>query len=220
MQKEISKNKEDSKVDKRDILMIVIFVLSIAAVFYRYLFPIPILSLILGIIYSKKGLNYKKNIIVGIIALILIFIQVLFPPLDYDPYDYSRVMEISKEISVNFPDDGECAITLFDREKYNSEAYIYMMGSIYVKESFNEFLNEIESNKNWIKKLDNKLSTLVPFGAPKKDDYFLIYNVTLNEYNTVPENEKDGFIFYYLSYNIDKKEIYIAKLEISPQVKK
>ena len=200
--------------------MIILFVLSIVSIFYRYLFPIPILSSILGIIYSKKGLNYKKNIIVGMIALILIFIQVLFPPLDYDPYDYNRVTEIGKEIGVKFPDDGECSITLFDREKYNSEAYIYMMGSIYVKENSDEFLNEIESNKNWIKKLDNKLSTLVPFGAPKKDDYYLIYNVTLNEYNKVPEDEEDDFIFYYLSYNINKKEVYISKLEISSRVKK
>lgn len=174
---------------------------------YNYIYyifsPIPIASIIYGIVCQRKGYNCKNNIIIGIFILIFFFV---FGTLDFSSYqDYANYSEVGK---INIPPAYE-TIT-----KYKSERDYKELKS--TKYKFDEsdaknLENSIKTNDKWIisKNIDSKLNNLIP---DKCNGYVLIYNLTLNEYNTIP-NGSDNYKFIVMcnSQNYYQLQVYQFK---------
>ena len=103
-------------------LMLSLFVISFFTIFIALVFvalktngeasrsamPIPLASLILGVLYKKRGFKTTKNIVVGIIFTVLLTIYGSFPFMLGGLYshDFSYVGRIGGEINFILPDKG------------------------------------------------------------------------------------------------------------------
>ena len=72
-----------------------------------YLLPIPVLSIILGIIYRIKGLKCTKNIIAGIIVTGIILLEGSVSFLINDEIDYKNITTYRDVIGITLPSQGK-----------------------------------------------------------------------------------------------------------------
>ena len=72
-----------------------------------YLLPIPVLSIILGIIYRIKGLKCTKNIIAGIIVTGIILLEGSVSFLINDEIDYKNITTYRDAIGITLPSQGK-----------------------------------------------------------------------------------------------------------------
>lgn len=72
-----------------------------------YLLPIPVLSIILGIIYRIKGLKCTKNIIAGIIVTGIILLEGSVSFLINDEIDYKNITTYQDVIGITLPSQGK-----------------------------------------------------------------------------------------------------------------
>jgi hypothetical protein len=164
--------------------------------------PIPLVSVVLGFIYLKKGYKCLKNIIAGVIMTALLCIFGLFTSIfsSQISHDMNYVNEISSMINFDIPTDGYVSICTGFQKEDDSLAMIKINDE-------NNFLSQIENYNNWKKdtsfipsnKLDLYLLTLTT-----SYDYFMIYNLNTNDYNSNFENE-----FIYLAYDIETSVLLI-----------
>lgn len=171
-------------------------------IFYLFL-PISIISIILGIIYLKKGYRCKKNIIGGIIITLLLsiygsFYFVFGAKISHD-YNYLKDLEILTNI--DFPDKGYISIEYYDQGIYDS----FAMVKVYQDEKI-KFEESIKDNDNWKTNtsfIPSNVIDIYTLTLTKNYDYFIVYNIDNKNYNTF-----DGK-FIYIAYDIDTSIINI-----------
>lgn len=172
-------------------------------IFWLWL-PIPIVSIILGYKYKKIGVKCKMNIVAGYVISILLLIYgsfwFLIPSYSID---YSEIYNYKNIIGITLPKKGKLEKIKWD---YVSDADKTNYQSIYVyydKDSGSKLEKEIKKSENWISsfniKSELKLLIFKSFTLDK-DTYFLIYNYTLDEYNTLPK-EPGNYEFCVMMYS-------------------
>ena len=164
--------------------------------------PIPLVSIILGFIYLKKGYKCKKNIIAGIImtGLLCIFGSFTGAFSDQISHDMSYLKPISEKINLDIPTDGYISIMYDFQDSGDSLAMVK------IDDQNDKFVSQLDSNSNWRKdtsfipsnKIDLYLLTMT-----SSYDYFMIYNLTINSYNSF-----EGEIIYF-AYNIESDVLLI-----------
>ena len=158
-------------------ILIIFFVLSIASIFmalgivaifvntsllptfplsmveYMWMFylfiPIPLASIVLGVVFKRKGYKCKKNIIVGCIMTPLLFLYGCFWIKFYPSitHDTSYIVSLSNTISITIPSDSYVSIVT----DYNNYEYLMM---VKISENKTEnFVNNLEYN-GWKKIVD------------------------------------------------------------------
>ena len=172
-------------------------------IFWLWL-PIPISSIVLGYKYKKLGLKCKKNIVAGYIIGILLLIYgsfwLIMP--SYND-DYSEIDKYKSIINITLPKNGKLEKIKWD---YVSEADKTNYQSIYVyynKENELKLEKEIKNNEFWISSnnIKSELKLLLYTStATKQFSYFLFYNYTLDEYNTLPK-EPGNYEFCVMMYS-------------------
>lgn len=174
--------------------------------------PIPLASLVLGIIYKRKGFKTTKNIVAGIIFSILLIIYGSFTFIFRDTYshDYSYVNRIEAQINFDLPDEGN--ITTQDWSGGTQTGmqagvtnYLYASDIIFTDASEISKLNKrISESELWLTYISTPLSGEIPdmYNLPLLDeyDYFLIYNVDLKTYNSIPESS-GRYSFIFVAYS-------------------
>ncbi|HCC35767.1 MAG TPA: hypothetical protein DEQ02_09120 [Ruminococcaceae bacterium] len=175
--------------------------------------PIPLSSLILGLIYKRKGYKATKNIVVGIIftALLTIYGSFTFIFSGIFFHDYEYVNQIETQINFALPDKGQITTqdwsagtqTGADTPTIN---YLYDSDIRFTDRAeianFNESINNSEL---WMTSIKTSLLGEIPplysiYFSGTEYRYFLIYNVDLKAYNTLPE--KSGtYRFIFISYD-------------------
>ena len=165
--------------------------------------PIPLVSTILGLIYTKRGYKGKKNIIAGIIMTSLLCVFGNFTNLysDYISHDIEYLNYISDRINIAFPKESYISIEYSDQGDFESRAMVKFYNDV---EAF-EYM--IDRNKNW--KPD---TSFIPVDAldlytitfTAEYDYYLVYNLSENNYNTF-----DGDLLY-LAYNMEDDLLFIV----------
>ena len=175
--------------------------------------PIPILSIILGIIFNTKGYKCTKNIVAGIIISIMLLIFGCFCLIPTYAKDYSELNKYKYFIDAELPQNGELEIIKWDTSLDEGKTNFVDINVYYSKEDTNKLNNSIKESTNWIpsKKIESKLKLFIPSTFYSGNDiYYSIYNKTLNNYNSIPDNSGD-YEIYAMRYDIKEKKLEINK---------
>lgn len=171
--------------------------------------PIPLLSIVLGIKYYRKGLKCKKNIVVGVVVMILLLIMGFMTYINPVEQEYKNTFEHQEILGVKLPKEGRLFKLKLNQAK-NPEL-IYMLWKN--KEEVKSFYKEIKENKNWIplSKVDPNVSTslISKCTSQKEECYYSIYIEETKEYNKIPA--KNGL--YNIHSMLYDPEISSLKME-------
>lgn len=174
--------------------------------------PIPILSIILGIIFKKKGLKSTKNIVAGIIVSLILLGEASFSFVFNFDTDYNEVHKYDDIIGVDLPNDGKFSKVAWDNSYLLEHTSNYAIFSN--ENEASEFYNSIKNNELWFLKdsINTGLGNLLPSSlmceSVKDECYYLIYNDDLEEYNLVPD-ETGKYHIYAMMYDPDIQTLTI-----------
>ncbi len=164
--------------------------------------PIPLVSIILGFLYLKKGYKCIKNIVAGIImtGILCIFGTFTSAFANQISHDMSYLEPISKNINLEIPTDGYISIMYDFKDTGDSFAMVK------INDQNDSFVSKLESDNNWKKdtsfipsnKVDLYLLTMT-----SEYDYFMVYNLTTNSYNYF-----EGRTIYF-AYNVESDVLLI-----------
>ena len=164
--------------------------------------PIPLCSMIFGIVLTIKHFKCKRNIIAGAVMTILLVVFGSFSFTFGKPsHNMADLIHIAAAINISFPDEGYVSIS-DEVAKTNEKQTINT--TIYARfNNKNDMIACITSNENWKDNIDFIPANTVPVTyttLTANFDYYLVYNVTKKEYNNISNsNEKNEF--WYLSYS-------------------
>ncbi|MDY3899327.1 MAG: hypothetical protein SOZ32_03870 [Bacilli bacterium] len=169
--------------------------------------PIGILSIIIGLKLKNNNQKYKKNLIIAFICLplLIIFGSYRFIFSNTISYNTNKVSIIEDKIGIKLPNKIKVATEKLDL--YNV-SYVKIIDNE-CKESFEQ---SIKSNSLWKNKLNYEIRGMLPlyFQAQYESenfDYFVFYNITSNEYNTLPSSGEYECIF--IAYDCDLQRLII-----------
>lgn len=169
--------------------------------------PIGILSIIIGLKLKNNNQKYKKNLIIAFICLplLIIFCSYRFIFSNTISYNTNKVSIIEDKIGIKLPNKIKVATEKLDL--YNV-SYVKIIDNE-CKESFEQ---SIKSNSLWKNKLNYEIRGMLPlyFQAQYESenfDYFVFYNITSNEYNTLPSSGEYECIF--IAYDCDLQRLII-----------
>ena len=178
-----------------------------------YLLPIPVLSIILGIIYRIKGLKCTKNIIAGIIVTGIILLEGSVSFLINDEIDYKNITTYRDVIGITLPSQGKYYKINWD------ESYLLNHKSNYIiftnpKEE-KAFFEELQNSKNWLTKKEistniENLLTPATCESVNQECYYSIYIKELNTHNTLPV-QNGVYHIYTMTYSKDKSYLDIEE---------
>ena len=164
--------------------------------------PIPLCSMIFGIVLTIKHFKCKRNIIGGTVMTILLVVFGSFSFTFGKPsHNMTDLNNIATSLNISFPDEGYVSISN-EVSKTNENQTINT--TIYARfNNKNDMIACITSNENWKDNIDFIPANTVPVTyttLTANSDYYLVYNVTKKEYNNISNsNEKNEF--WYLSYS-------------------
>lgn len=171
-----------------------------------YLLPIPVLSIILGIIYRIKGLKCTKNIIAGIIVTGIILLEGSVSFLINDEIDYKNITTYRDAIGITLPSQGKYYKINWD------ESYLLNHKSNYIiftnQKEEKDFFEELQNSKNWLTKKEistniENLLTPATCESVNQECYYSIYIKELNTHNTLPV-QNGVYHIYAMTYSRDK----------------
>ena len=185
--------------------------------------PITIGSTIYGFILKKKGYKYKKNVIAGIIMTVLLCAFGSFTFIFASGFTHTDepIQRAEQLLDIEIPQHEH--ITTTDASRiFESGIYSSFSDVFFEENKMIDFEMNLLSDDKWLDSIPNDIigiTTNVHYTA--NYDYFLIYNVTTNELNSVPE--KDGeyeflSIFYSVSQNRMLIEEYTLFYESVPSI--
>ena len=178
-----------------------------------YLLPIPVLSIILGIIYRIKGLKCTKNIIAGIIVTGIILLEGSVSFLINDEIDYKNITTYRDVIGINLPSQGKYYKINWD------ESYLLNHKSNYIiftnQKEEKAFFEELQNSKNWLTKKEistniENLLTPATCESVNQECYYSIYIKELNTHNTLPV-QNGVYHIYAMTYSKDKSYLDIEE---------
>ena len=182
--------------------------------------PLPILSIILGLLSKKHGLKGTRNIVIGAIMGGLLLIYSLFPLIfgSMISHDYEYVNNIESIIQFELPNAGK--ITTQDWTggtstdgtipKFDSDILFTEVSEI------NQFEDTIESSSFWTEGVPVQnvgMLTAMANAQRSNYDYFMIYNIELESYNTLP-NESGIYDMIFIGYSLDDNQMKIIEYSI------
>ena len=170
--------------------------------FYLVL-PIPLASVILGVIYIKQGYKCLKNIIAGIIFGFLLFIFGAFTFLFANQFsrDMSYLHDVSNIVHFDLPDGGEICVAYDYIEEGSSMAMVKV-----TEQEASSFVTTLAKNANWkrdISFIPANAIDLFTVSETRDFDYFSVYNLTANRYNTFSGQ------LIFMAYDVETRVIYI-----------
>ncbi len=164
--------------------------------------PIPLGSMIFGIVLTIKHFKCKRNIIGGAIMTILLAIYGSFSFVFEKPsHDIADLNNIAAAINISLPSEGYVSISN-EVSKTNENQTINT--TFYARfNDKNAMIMNINSNENWKDNIGFIPANTVPVTyttLTANFDYYLVYNVTKKEYNNISSLNKENE-FWYLSYS-------------------
>ncbi len=183
-----------------------------------YLFvPFPAASVALGIHTKKRGIKFKKNVVCGIISLVLLLTVGTLSFIIKDKYTRSdkHLLKAEKIIGLDIPSYSDILTHRINIKISNGHVY-YVCRAEFDSEKVQELEKSIETEDVWLSEIpDSMLEITSPsFYLKSAVDYTLIYNSTKGEINTVPE-ESGTYDFISIMYDLSKNEMEIVEYRIN-----
>lgn len=179
--------------------------------------PLPVASIITGLIMNKNALKGMKNIVVGAIMGGLLIVYSSFPLIfgSHISHDYKYVDDLEEIIDFELPDKGLITTQNFtNTSSIDSAATEYMSDvSFSEDEEIVAFENRLKSSRLWTNNVDTKnigmLSTIASFFISNYN-HFMIYNVDLDIYNQLPASSGTYHMFF-LAYDSSNNTMKIIE---------
>ncbi len=167
----------------------------------RILFVIPIISLLVGVILNKNKIRNIKNIVVGIMAGSFIFCCCTVSALPVITDNYIHMIEDMLGFTIPAYADVNFSSTLS-----NNENVIFFT---LAESEANEFEDFIENDTRWLKEDKEFFAEIMVDSAERiSSDFYLIYNITTNEFGKLPDTEGE-YEFICITYNTEMNTAYI-----------
>lgn len=180
-----------------------------------FVLPLPLSSLILGIIFAGRGYKCKKNIVVGIIFSFLLVIYGSFTFTFADTYssDYSFVEDIGAEIGVTMPKDGRVTIMNIP---HGEDTYFMANAEFFQKDETVVLATEILADERWVRTFDTALMGEIPsvFQPLSNSDmqarhYYMLYNTDLGTFNKVT-SQSGTYRYIFINYDMNNRTMMIG----------
>lgn len=182
--------------------------------------PLPIASIIIGILMKKNAMKGTKNIIIGAIMGGFLIIYSTFPLVfgSFTSHDYSYVDNLEIRIDFELPDTGQITTADFTNgsssdgtiPKYDSDVLFTDNTEII------GFENRIKNSSVWTESIATQnigmLSTMASFIRDNYDN-FMIYNEDLDTYNELP-NTSGIYSIIFIAYNSEDNTMKIMEYGI------
>ena len=180
--------------------------------------PIPIASIIFGVILKSKGYKYLKNIIIGAIMLVLLCLYGLFPLIFSNVYSHTDepIKKIEQMLSIDIPQHKQINTQDWTQgSQTGGRGHLYSTSDIYFEEQEAKALRQqIKSEDRWLSSLPSELVGITStFSEYSQFDYMLIYNVDTKEYNRLPVTN-GKYHFVSIHYWADDAKMKIAEYTI------
>lgn len=182
---------------------------------------ISMINLILGAICLKKGMKTTKNIVIGIVFTVLLCIFGTFSITFGRTHSHSLsyIDTIGSVIHFDLPSQG--FITTHSFEKGTANPLLVQKSVEYYYESKIKFINSkqvlafketINKSDLWTMSIATPLLGLMPQSYAIDSagfDHFMLYNVDLNTYNTIP-NKSGIYHFIFLAFESSDSKMLIG----------
>lgn len=186
-------------------------------VFFVFL-PIPVASIIFGIIAKKKGCPQKKNIVVGIVMVAVLtlygcFTFIFSGFLNDDPIGVER---IEYYLETDIPEYDHISTQFYGKgDNPEGPDYIWFTSDVYFEEDgAKELVTWIQQDGRFISNMPNELSGLTNvFFFTSGCDYLLIYNVNTEQCNEYPEHS-GIYRMISLGYDSENMCLHIAEYNL------
>ncbi len=174
---------------------------------FHYLLPIPIASVVTGILLNKNKVRNKKNIVCGIIIGLLMLIYGFFPSIYADDAN-SRLGSIEAQLGFEFPASVEMDYNV----AYGASGEYQIITTLSFEESVaNDFEAFMKEDSRWLTWENDTFKSAIPEGLEDfSTDYFLIYNTETNEFGKLPEGDSECE-FIYIAYDAEMNVVYICQ---------
>lgn len=176
-----------------------------------FLLPIPIASIVLGARLKHKGERGIKNIVIGVIVSFLLLIYGSFTFIFADTYNTNpeEILEqVEQTIQMDLPScHGVITYSSFEESKNSPFGYINSIH--FVDDEVTDFETMLPTDARWKTEMPSVYIGLLPTSKSTfAEDYFLLYNIDTQQYNTYPK--ADGtYSFVYLTYDTEKNAMDI-----------
>lgn len=184
-------------------------------VFYLFI-PIPIASIVFGFHLKKRGYRYKKNVIIGFIMAILLFIYGSFSFIFANEYSHDETLakETEELLSIDLPEYYRIDTKDFSGYTQSSSyGHIYTVSNIYFDEAaVREFEESLEDDAKWLAYIPSSLSGITSYYCEVSGgkNYYIVYNTDTAEFNKLPD-ESGEFTFINVIYNTESNTMKIVK---------
>jgi hypothetical protein len=173
--------------------------------------PIPFISLALGREYLSKGYKCTKNIIAGLImsALLTLSGSSYFLDPNKISHNFSYVEKVEEIISFSFPTSGAISIDYSGDDDIRSIALVR-----FDENQISMLIDSIKNSSKW-KLPDFPSFHIYPDGYSSiinKSDYFLIYDTSCNQFNSIISGNHSNHELYYLAYDVDTNLLCICEI--------
>lgn len=156
--------------------------------------PIPIASIILGIVLKKKKYyTYKKNIVIGCImaALLCLYGCISFGFSSLYKADNAPVLALEEYLDTDIPQHLQIITQDWTDAKQNvkENCVVSYYSTVYFdKTTAEKFAKKCADDDRWLSDQPTELKDITnPLFQGDGYDYYLIYNITEDTFNTLPE---------------------------------
>ena len=168
--------------------------------------PIPLTSLVMGIVFKNKNYHCIKNIVVGIIMafFLTVFGLTSFLFRNESNHDYAYINRVESIVNIDFPDKGYTSI---EDLNYNSIVISYTR---FEEEDNNLFIMQIRENYKWKDSMSFIPADMIePYIAIKISncDYYCLYDFNDGIYNYV--QSRSNHEYYLMGYDLEKELLII-----------
>lgn len=171
-----------------------------------FLLPVPIISVMLGALLIRKGERGLKNIVIGVIVACLLLLYGSFSFIFADTYNTNpeEILEqVEQTIQMDLPScHGVITYSSFEESKNSPFGYINSIH--FVDDEVIDFETTLLTDTRWKTEMSSVYIGLLPTSKSTfAEDYFVLYNIDTQQYNTYPK--ADGtYKFIYLTYDTEK----------------
>jgi len=180
--------------------------------FFLFL-PIPLASVVLGFYLKKKGYAYKKNVIVGFIIIPLLCLYGCFTFIFADTYshDDTPILKAEAAISIDIPPHKAISTMQMSGTVPNESSFVSYI--TFEEDAVQEFESELSRSDKWMSYIPNDMYGIKPDFLLSEGDYYIIYNVTTGELNTIP-TENGIYAFIAISYDMANNKMTLIEYKV------
>lgn len=160
--------------------------------------PFPLLSLILGIIYSRYRFSSKNVVIGGVCSFLLIIVGSFCFAAAKPSHQFSEIKPYQDILQINIPKKATYYHDNIFEVWLDNFVDISILYVTYDDKAGEKLAQDIKKSDYWLTSYEvEKLYDILPTSTQSEyeDDYYLVYNKDTKQYNMLPESEgKQHFI--------------------------